>query len=62
MPKNSMQANAALPVAYQGTLRWGWAIALMEAAMVLIVSVAVAAVVPEILTGDVVPKLSVGGF
>lgn len=58
-----MQARVALPAAYHGTPgRVGWTSAALVAAVVEIVSVAVPAVLPEMLTGMVEPKLTVGGY
>jgi len=63
MPKSRIQARAAPPAAYQGTpLRLGRTKAALDAAVVVIVSVAVPAEVPVMLTGLVEPKLKVGGY
>jgi len=63
MPKSTMQANAILPAAYHGAPgRFGWTRTALVGAVVDIVSVAVPAVVPEMLTGVVDPKLTVGGY
>jgi hypothetical protein len=63
MPKSRIQARAALLAVYQGTpLRLGRTRAALVAAVVVIVSVAVPAEVPVILTGLVEPKLKVGGY
>jgi len=63
IPKRRMQAKAAPPAEYQGAwLFCGYARELVVAAVVEMVRVAVAAVVPLMLTGVVVPKLNVGRF
>ena len=63
MPKSMMKVNAVPPAAYQGTPgRFGWTKAALVGAVVEIVSVAVPAVVPEMRTGAVEPKLTVGGY
>ena len=63
MPKSRIQARAAPPAAYQGTpLRLGRLSAALVAAVVKIVSAAVPAEVPVMLTGLVEPKLKVGGY
>jgi hypothetical protein len=63
MPKSNRQASVAPPVAYQGTPgRFGRSRAAELAAVVKIVSVAVAGPVPVILTGLVEPKVKVGGY
>ena len=63
MPKSKIQARAAPPAAYQGTpLCLGRTRAALVAAVVVIVSVAVPAEVPIMLTGLVEPKLKVGGY
>jgi hypothetical protein len=64
MPKSSMHARATPPVAYQGNpMRLGYdRAAAVVAAVVEIVSVAVPALAPVMLTGVVVPKLKVGGL
>jgi hypothetical protein len=63
LPKNRRNANAALPAAYHGLPgRLGITAALVVAAVVEIVSVAVAAATPFTTTGVVVPKLKVGAY
>ena len=63
MPKNRTPAKAAPLAAYQGTpLRLGRARAALVAAVVVMVSVAVPADVPVMLTGLVEPKLKAGGY
>ena len=63
MPKRRIPAKAAPPAAYQGTpLCLGRTRAALVAAVVVIVSVAVPAEVPVMLTGLVEPKLKVGGY
>ncbi len=58
-----MQPRVAPPAAYQGIPgRFEWTKAALVGAVVEIVSVAVPAVVPEMLTGAVTPKLRVGGY
>jgi hypothetical protein len=62
MAKSSKQARTALPPAYHGASR-GEAedeVQGLEAAVVAMVSVAVPAAAPAMLTGVVVPKLRVG--
>lgn len=64
MPKSSKQARTALPPANHGAWR-GKAedeVQELEAAVVAMVSVAVPAPAPVMLTGDVAPKLRVGRF
>ena len=63
MPKSRMHARVVPPVTYHGTPgRFGWTRAALVAAVVVIVSVAVPAVLPEMLSGVVEPKLTVGGY
>ena len=62
MPKNNKQANAAPPAAYHGTPRpLGRTSAAVVAAVVETVRVPVPFDAPVMLTGEVVPKLKVGG-
>jgi len=62
MPKNNKQAKATLLAAYQGAPgRVGRARAELVGAVVEMVSVAVAAVAPEMVAGLVEPKLKAGG-
>lgn len=63
MPKRKMHARVAPPEAIQGIPGlFGYASTALVAAVVEIVSVAVPAVVPVMLTGLVEPKLKVGGY
>lgn len=66
MPRSNTHASVAPPAAYQGALRepgrTGRTRAPVVAGVVVTVSVPVAAVVPVMLTGDVEPKLNVGGL
>jgi hypothetical protein len=56
-----MQVSVSAPRPYQGRLRcFGLADALADGAVVPIVSVAVPAEVPEIVTGLVAPNVTVG--
>lgn len=63
MPMSRMQAKAAPPPAYHGTL---WRVEEVAeqpmACVVVMVRLAVPAVAPAMLTGVVEPKLKVGGF
>jgi hypothetical protein len=60
---NRRHAKVALPAAYQGTTRsLGRTNAPLVTGVVETVSVPVPAVAPLMLTGDVVPKLNVGGL
>ena len=62
MPKSSRHASAE-PAPYQGVpRRMGASEALLDAAVVVMVRVAVPAALPEMLTGLVDPKLNVGRY
>jgi hypothetical protein len=63
IPKSRRQASVTPPALYQGTAwSWGCVRAALVAAVVEMVSVAVPAETLVMLTGEVEPKLRVGGY